>query len=62
MRRHSSSLRGRPSLDIPMHQILETVRRRGRVAPAARELGCSAAYVWNRLKLAGLTLAEVLES
>ncbi len=45
-----------------MHQILETVRRRGRVAPAARELGCSAAYVWSRLKLAGLTLAEVLDS
>lgn len=44
-----------------MQRILETVRRHGRVAPAARELGCSAAYIWNRLKLAGLSLVEVLE-
>ena len=56
------TLRGRPSLDMPLQQILETVKQRRQVAGAARELGCSSAYIWKRFRLAGLTLAQVLES
>jgi hypothetical protein len=55
-------LRGRPRLDIPLERIIQTVRRRGRAMAAARELGCSDAYIHQRFKMAGLTLAQVLES
>jgi len=54
-------LRGRPSLDIDLAQILKAVRDHGQVV-AARELGCLDAYLHVRLKRAGLTLAEVLEA
>ena len=54
------SLRGRPKLAITLSQILEAVRRRGQVVAAARELGCSDAYVHMRLKRAGLSLWDVL--
>ncbi len=52
----------RPSLDIDLAQILKAVRDHGQVVAAARELGCSDAYLHVRLKRAGLTLAEVLEA
>jgi len=56
------TLRGRPSLNIPLERIIEVVRQRGQVVAAARELRCSDAYVHKRFKQAGLTLAQVLES
>ncbi len=57
-----TTLRGRPSLDLDLAQILRAVRRRGQVMAAARELGCSDAYIHVRMKRAGLSLAEVLEA
>ena len=56
------TLRGRPRLNLELPQILETVRRHGRVMAAARELGCSDAFVHVKLKRAGLTLQEVLDA
>jgi len=54
------TLRGRPRLNLGLEQILEAVRRNRQVVAAARELGCSDAYIHVRFKSAGLTLAEVL--
>ena len=53
--------RGRPRLNLEFELILEAVQRNRQVVAAARELGCSDAYIHVRLKAAGLTLAEVLE-
>ena len=58
----AKSLRGRPSLNIPLSDIIDAVRRHGQVVAAAGELGCSPGYVHKQLKLAGITLAEVLEA
>lgn len=55
------TLRGRPSLNIPLARIVEAVRHHRQVVAAARELGCSDSYIHKQFKLAGLTLAEVLE-
>ena len=55
MRRVDGNLKGRPPLGIPLQRILRAIRRHRRVAPAARALGCSDAYVWKRLKQAGIT-------
>ena len=57
-----TSLRGRPSLDLDLTQILKAVRHHRQVVAAAKEFGCSDAYVHVRMKRAGLTLAEVLEA
>ena len=54
--------RGRPRLDLELATILRAVRRHGRVLRAARELGCSDAYLHGRLQAAGLTLREVLDA
>ena len=43
-----------------MAQILSAVRRHRQVVAAARELGCSDAYIHVRLKTAGVTLRQVL--
>ena len=56
------TLRGRPRLNIALNQILEAVHRHRQVVGAARELGCSQAYIHARMKEAGLTLQEVLEA
>ncbi len=56
------SLRGRPRLDIQLEQIIMAVRRHQQVMAAARELGCSDAYIHVRLKGVGLNLAQVLEA
>ena len=56
------TLRGRPRLDIPLDQIVDCVRRHRQVMAAAREMGCSDAYIHKQFKLAGLTLAKVLEA
>lgn len=55
-------LRGRPKLNLELAHILEAVRRHGQVVAAARELGCSDAYIHVRLKRVGLTLGKVLEA
>ena len=56
-----NTLRGRPKLNLELSDILEAIRRHGQVLAAAREIGCSDAYVHVRLKDAGLTLAKVLD-
>ena len=58
----NKTMRGRPRLNITLNQILEAVHRHGQIVGAARELGCSQAYVHARMKEAGLTLREVLEA
>ena len=62
MRQVIKSLRGRPALAIDLAEVLGAVRRHGQATGAARELNCSPGYIHARLKAAGLTLAEVLES
>ena len=57
-----TTLRGRPSLDLDLAQILRAVRQHGQVMAAARELGCSDAYIHVRMNRAGLPMAEVLEA
>jgi len=57
-----NTLRGRPRLNIPLDVIIEAVRRTGFVLRAASELRCSDAYIHLRLKSAGLSLRQVLES
>ncbi len=39
------TMRGRPRLNLDLEQILEAVRRNRQVVAAARELGCSDAYI-----------------
>ena len=56
------TLRGRPRLNIPLERIVKAVRRQGYVMRAALELGCSDAYIHGRLKVAGLSLRDVLEA
>ena len=57
-----TTLRGRLSLNLDLAHILKAVRDHGQVVAAARELGCSDAYIHVRLNRAGLTLAEVLDA
>ena len=54
--------RGRPRLDIPLEVIVQTLRQERYVARAAQIIGCSRGYIYNRLKAAGLSLQQVLES
>ena len=56
------SLRGRPKPNIDLEDILKTVRRYGQVMAAARELGCSDAYIHVKLKKAGLSLRQIRET
>ncbi len=57
-----TTLRGRPKLDLELPAILEAVRHHRQVMAAARELGCSDAYIHVRLKRVGISLIEVLEA
>ena len=55
------TLRGRPRLNIPRERIIEAVMKHGQVVGAARELGCSDAYIHKKFRAAGITLAQVLD-
>jgi AraC-like DNA-binding protein len=57
-----STYRGRPRLDLQLVDILESVRRHGKVTRAARELGCSDSYIHVRFKSTGISLTQVLEA
>ena len=57
-----TTMRGRPRLDLELPAILEAVRHHRQVMAAARELGCSDAYIHVRLKKVGLSLRVVLEA
>ena len=52
--------RGRPRLPLTIWQVLEAVRKHGKVTSAGRELGCSGGYIYARFDELGLTLAQVL--
>ena len=54
--------RDRPGLKITLHEIAGAVRRHRNVMAAARELGCSDAYIHAKFRRYGLTLEEVLEA
>jgi len=56
------TLRGRPPLGLPLERIVEAVRQHRQIAAASRQLGCSSAYVFKRLELAGLSLRQVLDA
>ena len=53
-------MRGRPRLNLELDRILKAVREHRQVVAAARELGCSDAYIHVRFRRAGLTLKKVL--
>ena len=53
-------LKGRPRLNLSLIEILEAVRATGNQSQAAACVGCSEAYIRKQLRLAGLTLAQVL--
>ena len=57
-----TTLRGRPRLDLDLLAILVAVRHHRQVMAAARELGCSDAYIHVRFKRVGVTLWQVLEA
>jgi len=54
------TLCGRPRLNLDFAEILEAVRRHYQVLAAARELGCSDAYIHVKFKGVGLSLRQVL--
>jgi hypothetical protein len=51
---------GRPSLNLSRQEIISALRRHRKILPAARELGCSDAYIHVRLKRWRLTLPRIL--
>ena len=55
------AMRGRPRLNLDLEDVLAAVRIQRQVVGAARQLGCSPAYVHARLKGTGITLGELLE-
>jgi hypothetical protein len=51
---------GRKPLNIPLKNVLESLRVRRDVKAAAWELGCSQSYIFGYLKKNGLKLNEVI--
>ncbi len=51
---------GRKPLNIPLKNACEALRVYRSVGAAAKELGCSPAYIFNALKTNGLKLKDVL--
>ena len=52
---------GRKRLNIPLKNVLESLQIYRDVRAAARELGCSQAYIFGVLKANGLKLKEVIK-
>ena len=52
---------GRKRLNIPLKNVLESLRAHRSVVAAARELGCSPAYIFGVLKANGLKLKDVVK-
>lgn len=52
---------GRKRLDVPVKNILDCLRKRGSVAVAAQELGCSRGYIYSILKANRLKLKDVVD-
>jgi len=52
---------GRKSLNIPLKNVYECLRKHRSVAAAAGKLGCSQAYIFKVLKANGLKLKDVFK-
>jgi len=52
---------GRKPLNIPLKNVCECIRRHCNVVAAARELGCSPAYISGVLKANGMRLKDVVK-
>ena len=52
---------GRKRLNIPLKNVCETLRAHCSAVEAAKELGCSPAYIFSILKANGLKLKDVVE-
>lgn len=52
---------GRKPLNIPLKNVLESLRAHRGVTAAAEELGCSPSYIFGVLKKNGLKLREVIK-
>jgi transposase-like protein len=53
---------GRPSLNMPVIKVYDALRHYRSVTDAARELGCSRAYIYKILKANGLTQKDLIEN
>ncbi len=51
---------GRKRLNIPLKNVCEALRAHQNIVAAARELGCSPAYISGVLKANGLKLKDVV--
>ena len=52
---------GRKPLNIPLKNVLESLRAHRGVTAAAEDLGCSPSYIFGVLKKNGLKLREVIK-
>jgi len=52
---------GRKSLNIPLKNICECLRKYRSVARAAQDFGCSQGYIFKVLKVNGLKLKDVFK-
>ena len=52
---------GRKPLNIPLKNVLESLRAHRGVTAAAEDLGCSPSYIFDVLKKKGLKLREVIK-
>jgi ACT domain-containing protein len=53
---------GRPSLNMPVIKVYDALRRYRSVTDAAKELGCSRAYIYKILKANGLKQKDLIEN
>ena len=52
---------GRKAFNMPVTKVCDALRLHRSAQAAAKELGCSRAYIYKVLKAAGLTLAKVIK-
>ena len=52
---------GRKRLNIPLKNVLESLRAYSSIVAAAQELGCSEAYIYSVLKVNGLRFMDVMK-
>ena len=52
---------GRKRLNIPLKNVLESLRAHGNLVAATRELSCSQAYIFGVLKANRLKLKDVIK-
>lgn len=53
---------GRKALNIPLRNVLESLRRHCSIKAAANELHCSEGYIFGVLKASGMKLKDVMTS